>query len=92
MYHPECFVCSKCGTPLGEKDPYTLLSSGELLCCECCHTADAVVDGRGGEGEEVDFAFPSFSAIQLIRIPLLNRKRVKFRCAPCTRREGQEVM
>lgn len=31
MYHPECFVCSKCGTPLGEKDPYTLLSSGELL-------------------------------------------------------------
>ena len=31
MFHPECFVCSRCGILLGEKDPYTLLSTGRLL-------------------------------------------------------------
>ena len=31
MFHPECFACDICGTPIGERDPYTLWSSGRLL-------------------------------------------------------------
>jgi hypothetical protein len=30
MYHPECFTCSSCGIPLGERDPYTLYSTGQI--------------------------------------------------------------
>ena len=31
MYHPECFHCTTCSLPLGEKDTYCLLSTKEIL-------------------------------------------------------------
>lgn len=90
MFHPECFTCSQCGTPLGEKDPFTLWSSGQLfwwacvtlfvcsiqsssyVCsCECCKREECEdVDGVGG------------ATIQHIRIPLIQKKPVKFRWVP----------
>lgn len=36
MYHPECFACTKCGNPLGEKDTYAILSTGEIYCDKQC--------------------------------------------------------
>lgn len=77
MFHPECFTCSQCGTPLGEKDPFTLWCTGQLFCCECCHSEEC----EGVEEEEVDGEGSSRkrSSIQHIRIPLVHKKPVKFR-------------
>jgi LIM domain kinase 1 len=80
MYHPECFTCSSCGIPLGERDPYTLYSTGQIRCCDCCASEERR-EGRGGGvvrrdggGREVE----TYSSIQLIKIPL-SKKPVKFR-------------
>ena len=31
LYHPECFLCSGCGTPIADTDLFTLLTTGVLL-------------------------------------------------------------
>lgn len=77
MYHPECFTCSSCGIPFGEKDPYTLFNTGQLRCCDCCTSEEE--DGRGGmEDLEGEGGRTTYSSIQLIKIPL-SKKPVKFR-------------
>lgn len=100
MFHPECFVCSRCGILLGEKDPYTLLSTGRLLCrlCERVpsngekeNATTTFEPGRGALKEpesgglfgeqrpRSSSAVGGGTTVQLIRIPLTNRKPVKFR-------------
>lgn len=85
MYHPECFVCSSCGTPLGERDPYTLFNTGQLRCCNCCVSEDEadIDESVRGQREDVDSIVNStaregYCSIQLIKIPL-SKKPVKFR-------------
>ncbi|XP_064392654.1 LIM domain kinase 1-like [Halichondria panicea] len=77
MFHPECFTCSRCGIPLGEKDPYTLWSTGQLYCCECCQCeeCEGVESVDGVEGADRGRG----SSIQHIKIPLVYKKPVKFR-------------
>eukprot|EP00731_Ephydatia_muelleri_P023352 Em0015g935a len=64
MYHPECFACTKCGNPLGEKDTYAILSTGEIYCDRQCF-----IPGD-----------PKMERDRVVRVvKIQNRRPVKFR-------------
>ncbi|XP_022097479.1 LIM domain kinase 1-like isoform X2 [Acanthaster planci] len=37
-YHPDCFVCIKCGVFIGDGDSYALVERSKLYCGQCYHS------------------------------------------------------
>jgi hypothetical protein len=71
LYHPECFHCTKCSLPLGEKDIYCLLNNKEILCNDCSSSNEAFYETTMRNG------VLTHVSIQQIKV-ILNGK-VKFR-------------
>lgn len=69
-YHPECFICMNCQMPIGEKDSYSLLDTGVLLCQDCY-----VVERNSGNS----ILSRGCRVVRMVKVLVTNSKPVKFK-------------
>jgi LIM domain kinase 1 len=70
LFHPECFLCTECGSPIAENDLFTLLDNTALLCHDC------VIRSHRGQLHEVT---NSHRTVQKIKIQVPKGKHLKLR-------------
>ncbi|XP_065195257.1 LIM domain kinase 1-like [Sycon ciliatum] len=61
QYHPECFLCVVCSSPIGESDRYTLIEGAILVCGSCSDVPQ--------QGTSSTSWVKSNSIVQLVHVP-----------------------
>ncbi|XP_065891451.1 LIM domain kinase 1-like [Dysidea avara] len=79
-YHPECFVCVNCEIPIGEKDSYSLLDTGILLCQNCYVLERERKDSALSHGCRV---------VRMVKVLITNSKPVRFKLDGSAPPEGR---